>query len=99
MMSVIVEAYEALRAAGCVTSQREFSTIALGCSPSYFSSMLARSEARTPSVQVLLTLYKWIRDYFSDSHTDFETQRLLSDLPERVWLAVMNRIHDKLPRN
>ncbi len=97
MMGIITEAFMTLRATGCVSSQRDFSTNALGCRPSYYSSMLARSETRTPSVQVLLTLYTWIRNYLTDSYMDDEMQRSLSGLSERVWLVAMDRVHRKPP--
>lgn len=91
MMSVIAEAFRMLKTAGCVSSQREFSTAWLGKRPSYFSSMLARGVARRPSTNVLLTLYSRIRNYVEDAGVVEPNQRqMLHLVADQIWAATMD---------
>lgn len=90
---IIIEAFEALKEAGCVSSQRSFSREWLGRRASYFSSTLARATTRTPSITVLLTLYSRIRNHLEDGGiTDPMHRQKLDQLAERLWTSVMDRV-------
>lgn len=89
---IITEAFEILRMAGCVGSQRSFSVAWLGRRPSYLSSMASRAATRTPSLEVLLCLYRRIREHIEDTKIQEPTvHQDLERLAERIWAAVMDR--------
>jgi len=90
---IIGEAFEILKAAGCVSSQREFSTSWCGKRPSYYSSTLARATARTPSVAVLLTLYSRLRNHIVDAQIADPAQwQPLEQVADAIWIEVMDRV-------
>jgi len=86
---IITEAFDTLKAAGCVTSQREFSVVWLGRKPSYVSSMTSRAATRTPGTDVLLTLYSRLRHHTEDTAVD---RPELGRLAERIWYEIMDRV-------
>lgn len=86
---IITEAFDTLKAAGCVTSQREFSMVWLGRKPSYFSSMTSRAATRTPGTDVLLTLYSRLRHHIEDAVLH---KPELERLADRVWITIMDRV-------
>ena len=86
---ILTEAYRILQAAGCVSSQRTFSTAWLGRAPSYCSSMLTRAATRTMSTGPLLTLYHRVRTWNENSA---EPDPKLHQLADTIWTAVMERI-------
>ena len=90
---IIAEAYEVLRTAGCVSSQRAFSKEWLGRGPSYLSSTLARRTTRAPGLGVLLHLYVQVRQHLEDAVTKEPTHRdRLALLAERLWATAMDRV-------
>lgn len=90
---ILVEVYDALRAAGCIGSQREFSTLWLGRQPSYLSSMAARTGSRTVSTEVLLTLIARLQRYAVDAGPH---RRVIEPLAARVMAEISTRISAKV---
>jgi len=90
---ILAKAYEVLRTAGCVSSQRSFSKEWLGRGPSYLSSTLARPTTRTPSLGVLLHLYAQIRNHIEDiGIADPMHRKELEQLAGQLWAGVMERV-------
>lgn len=93
---IIREAFEVLKAAGCISNQRSFSREWLGRGASYFSSTLARATTRTPSITVLLTLYSRIRNHVEDGGiADLSHQQVLDRLAGQLWACIMDRVDQR----
>jgi hypothetical protein len=91
-MDLIGEVFGFLKQERCVTGGREFSVRWLGRSPSYLSSMKARSGSRQISTDVLLTLYVRLREY-TEANDILEDSQDWDALIERLWSEAMDRIN------
>lgn len=86
---ILIEVYEAVRTAGAVGSQREFSVAWLGRSPSYLSSMATRETSRTVSTGVLVTLVTRLRTHIVASP---DCPPGLAPLADRLMAEIGERI-------